>query len=78
MKLGEGSLVAWGPRGGEVAIASYGPKLGRCGSVSIDVVRATTGAATRAFSQGHLCGEVISLGRDAQVTYFTKYVNGHA
>ncbi len=77
VKLGEGSLVAWGPRGGEVAIARSGPRLARCGSVSIDVVRVATGAATRAFSQGHLCGDLISLGRDAQATYFTKYANGH-
>jgi hypothetical protein len=69
--LGAGALVAWGPLGRSVAIATRGAAdLDGCRHVRIDVVTVQTGLAERVLNQT-MCGDLVSLGRDASATYFT-------
>jgi hypothetical protein len=69
--LGAGALVAWGPLGMSVAIATRGATdRDGCRHVRIDVVTVQMGLAERVLNQT-ICGDLVSLGRDASATYFT-------
>ena len=77
VRLGSGDLIAWGPRGKDVAIAREGPVAGGCRRVSIDVV-GLDGSTARVLDRRSLCGNILSLGRDGAFTYFTRLAAGRA
>lgn len=74
--LGSGDLVAWGPDGQHVVVATRAPLADDCHrEVAIDLIRVETGDAERVFSQRHLCGDLLSVGRDGLATFFTRLSN---
>lgn len=74
--LGSGDLVAWGPDGQHVVVATRGPLADDCHrEVAIDLIRVETGDAERVFSRRNLCGDLLSVGRDGLATYFTRLSN---
>ncbi len=75
IRLGSGDLVAWGPQGKDVAIARQGPMRHGCHRASIQVI-GLDGPDTRVLDERHLCGDLLSLGRDGAFTYFTRVADG--
>jgi hypothetical protein len=72
-----GDLVAWGPRGDSVVAVHRGPERPICRR-RVSIVWATLVPALRdrQFLAPHLCGDIWSVGRDENVTYFTLVRDG--
>lgn len=75
IRIGSGDLVAWGPQGKDVAIAQQGPVRHGCHRASIEVI-GLDGSDSRILDERHLCGDLLSLGRDGAFTYFTRVADG--
>lgn len=75
--IGSGDLLAWGPGGASVVVARRGPLRDGCHrAITIHVVDVESGLTEREFSQRNLCGDLLSVGRDALATYFTRASGG--
>ena len=74
--LGRGDMAAWAPRGDVVVLAHQGGSRDGCRRVSVDVVHVSTEVPERAVTLPHLCGGIVSLGRDINTTYFTARSEG--
>jgi hypothetical protein len=69
--LVRGDLVSWGARGASVVVAHRGSLRDGCREVSIGSVRLVPSIRQRDLFRPHLCGDVLSIGRDALTTFFT-------
>jgi hypothetical protein len=67
-----GDLVSWGPRGDSVVAVRRGPERPVCRRrVSIALAKLVPAHRERQYLAPNLCGDVLSVGRDENVTYFT-------
>ena len=69
--LVRGDLVSWGARGASVVVAHRGEARDGCREVSIGSVRLVPSIREREFFRPHLCGDVLSIGRDVLTTFFS-------
>ena len=68
----QGDLISWGPRGDSVVAVHRGPERPFCRRrVSIVWAKLVPALRERQYVAPHLCGDVWSVGRDENVTYFT-------
>ena len=72
-----GDLIAWGPRGDSVVAVHRGRERPTCRRrVSIVWAKLVPALRERQYFAPHLCGDVSSVGRDENVTYFTLVRGG--
>jgi hypothetical protein len=72
-----GDLVAWGPGGSSIAVASHRrTRPGGCRSERIDVTDVNTGITQNVLEQPKGCGHLVSLGRSEASTYYTRSAPG--
>jgi hypothetical protein len=69
--LVRGDLVSWGARGASVVVAHRGDARNGCREVSVASVRLVPSIRQRDFFRPHLCGDIVSIGRDVLTTFFT-------
>jgi hypothetical protein len=68
----KGDLVSWGPRGDSVVAVRRGPVRPVCRRrVSIVWAKLVPALRERQYLEPNLCGDVLSVGRDENITYFT-------
>jgi hypothetical protein len=72
-----GDLIAWGPRGDSVVAVHRGPERPICRRrISIVWAKLVPALRERQYLAPNLCGDVWSVGRDENVTYFTLVRGG--
>lgn len=72
-----GDLISWGPRGDSVVAVRRGPERPICRRrISIEWARLVPARRERQYLAPHLCGDVWSVGRDENLTYFTLVRDG--
>lgn len=71
-RLGRGDLVTWGSRGASLVVVRRGPLLGPCRRhLAIVLTTIVPGLVERQFDRT-MCGDILSVGRDSNTTYFTR------
>jgi hypothetical protein len=69
--LVRGDLVTWGSRGASVVVVKRGPLLGPCRRhLAIVIKTIVPGLVEQQFDRT-MCGDILSVGRDSNTTYFT-------
>ena len=74
--LARGELVAWGPGGQSLAVATRSRTRQGCRGVRIDLVSVRTGSIERGRAATGVCGPLLTLGRSAVASYFTAETSG--
>ena len=67
-----GDLVTWGSRGADVVVVKRGPLLGPCRRHLVIVLKTIAPALVEQEYERTMCGDILSVGRDANSTYFTR------
>ena len=70
--LVQGDLVTWGGRGIAVVAVKRGPISAGCRRITIVTRTVIPPSSERQFSE-RVCGDILSVGRDATATYFTMW-----
>jgi hypothetical protein len=71
-RLVRGDLVSWGSRGASVVAVKRGPLLGACRRhLAIVIKTIVPGLSEHQFDRT-MCGDILSVGRDSNTTYFTR------
>jgi hypothetical protein len=70
--LVQGDLVTWGGRGIAVVAVKRGPISAECRRITIVTRTVIPPSSERQFSE-RVCGDILSVGRDATATYFTMW-----
>jgi len=70
--LVQGDLVTWGGRGIAVVAVKRGPISAGCRRIAIVTRTVIPPSSERQFSE-RVCGDILSVGRDATATYFTMW-----
>ena len=70
--LVRGDLVTWGSRGASVVVVKRGPLLDACRRhLAIVIKTILPGLVERQYDRT-MCGDILSVGRDSNTTYFTR------